>query len=59
MEFLIGAGVGLATGLLVERVFGKNLIGEIKMYVEKLLQGVETRIKQDIADVKAEVTKKV
>jgi len=59
MEFLIGAGVGLATGLLVERVFGKNLISEIKTYVEKLLQGVEIRIKQEIAAVKDELSKKV
>jgi len=59
MEFLIGAGVGLATGLLVERVFGKNIISEIKTYVEKLLQGVEVRIKQEIAVVKDELSKKV
>jgi len=59
MEFLLGGAVGLVTGVLVDRVFGKNILGELKTYFEKLLQGVEVRIKQEIADVKAELSKKV
>lgn len=58
MEFIVGAGTGLLVGIFVDRVFGNNFVADIKNFIEKLVQGVEVRIKQDIAELKATVEKK-
>jgi outer membrane lipoprotein SlyB len=58
MEFIVGAGAGLLVGMFVDRVFGNNFVADIKNFIEKLVQGVEVRIKQDNAELKATVEKK-
>ncbi|QNI34518.1 hypothetical protein H7849_11845 [Alloacidobacterium dinghuense] len=47
---------GVVLGIFASHIFGSTVTTEIKTYIEKLLQGIETRISEKIAGVEQAVT---